>query len=440
VYGSSVQGKSKLMAIVSRTLQYREVLDLLLPCLGIEEQPDHPPVPLLLVVMCEFLFGPGEVEGGGGAKRLVLAAGPRLKVELAQLMERAGVTEASQLVRSSAVERPGRWARINTLLTSRPAVLTELTAAGYSAMQGTLQELLSLPAGSKTFWEDPDISEFLCFPPDSDLHELAPVTQGHLILQDKASYLPALALAPPPDSHVIDATAAPGMKTSSLAALLGRKGTGRVFAFDKNAARIESMKGLLEKFGATNVTCENRDFLLIDPAEPPASQATHILVDPTCSGSGIARPGVEEPVKAVLKTRLRQLAQFQLRVLSHALSFPVAQRVVYSTCSIHQTENENVVAKALELFPDFHLVRALPFWTHRGHAGVFPSSEFCVRAGPDDGTIGFFLACFERGPAPAPPAVPPAETKKRASEPPQHSSKRKKKSKQRPQPVKRFNT
>ncbi|KAJ7347654.1 Putative 28S rRNA (cytosine-C(5))-methyltransferase [Desmophyllum pertusum] len=92
---------------------------------------------------------------------------------------------------------------------------------------------------------------------------------------------------------------------------------------------------------------------------------------------------------------LNQLAKFQLSVLNHALSFPFVKRVVYSTCSVHQQENEDVVEAALKANGDrYTLEHALPPWTHRGMA-VFPGAEKCIRASPDqDYTNGFFVALF----------------------------------------------
>jgi putative methyltransferase len=70
--------------------------------------------------------------------------------------------------------------------------------------------------------------------------------------------------------------------------------------------------------------------------------------------------------------------------------------VVYSTCSIHDEENELVVKKALELGSAFHLVRVLPQFPSRGK-NIIPNGDYCVRTTPEvDHTIGFFVSRFER--------------------------------------------
>lgn len=88
--------------------------------------------------------------------------------------------------------------------------------------------------------------------------------------------------------------------------------------------------------------------------------------------------------------------------LHHALRFPALQRLVYSTCSIHERENEAVVAAVLPAATaaGFHLVDPFPGWHRRGVCGALTNLELCQRLvrtdAYEDGTDGFFVAVFER--------------------------------------------
>ena len=91
----------------------------------------------------------------------------------------------------------------------------------------------------------------------------------------------------------------------------------------------------------------------------------------------------------------------QVKLLSHALAFPAVERLVYSTCSIHAQENEEIIARVL---PHAHqlgyvLGTALPEWPRRGLSGMCEHSDRLLRVDPDhDLTDGFFVALFERTP------------------------------------------
>ena len=102
----------------------------------------------------------------------------------------------------------------------------------------------------------------------------------------------------------------------------------------------------------------------------------------------------EEPVS---RERLNQLSKFQITILKHALRFPSVQKVVYSTCSVHESENEHVVEEVFTQVKDEFLIKHLePDWLERGHEG-YKHADWCLRMSHDTAlTNGFFVACFER--------------------------------------------
>jgi len=120
----------------------------------------------------------------------------------------------------------------------------------------------------------------------------------------------------------------------------------------------------------------------------------HVLVDPSCSGSGMKTRRIADKT-ADLK-RLESLSRFQVKILNHALSFPNVRQVVYSTCSIHEIENEAVVKQVLEFNPAFKIRLALPSWPRRG-LNKHEFGSLCVRTDSKfDKTNGFFVCLFEK--------------------------------------------
>lgn len=116
-------------------------------------------------------------------------------------------------------------------------------------------------------------------------------------------------------------------------------------------------------------------------------QIQAILLDPSCSGSGTASARLDHllPSSAPGRTadfteteRLNKHVAFQKKALAHALSFPEVERIVYSTCSVNQIENEDVVKSVLPLAATcgFELGTPFPKWQRRG-LPVFEGGKHC---------------------------------------------------------------
>ncbi|NXD28704.1 NSUN5 methyltransferase, partial [Spelaeornis formosus] len=425
VYNSGFPHVRQLYALVSETLRYTSVLEKLLDGAALLQAEKKLAPQLAKVLVYDLLFGKG-LKCGGQWKALLRRHRARLEAELARMKVRHKVSRNEDLLApEKAGNAAGEWARarwapcvwnsgglyltclapvasqvpryvrVNTLKTCMDDVIDFFKRQGYTYLgkAASVEELKTL--SGKKFFLDLHLPELLVFPSQTDLHDNLLYTSGHIILQDKASCLPAFLLDPVAGSCVIDACAAPGNKTSHLAAILKNK--GQIFAFDVDPKRVATMNTLLTRAGVTACHLAQQDFLTVDPRDPKYSKVTHILLDPSCSGSGMVTRGPGEEA-APSAERLQALAGFQRRVLSHALSFPALRRVVYSTCSLHQEENEDVVQAVLQEWGlTFRLVTAFPSWPCRGLAGAFFGAESCLRASPAETlTHGFFMAVLER--------------------------------------------
>ncbi|XP_072514449.1 28S rRNA (cytosine-C(5))-methyltransferase [Salminus brasiliensis] len=397
VYDSKFQNIKQLFALVCETQKYSSVLQEIIESTKLLKETKLR-FNLAKVLVYDLLFGRG-LKCGGAWKAMMVKHRSRLQAALARMKVKQKVSRNEDLLPPSVQDANARgiprYVRVNTLKTTMEDVIDYLKREGYT-YQGTASRIEDLSRLSgKAFMVDVHLRDLLVFSAKMDFHDHYLYKAGHIILQDKASCLPAYLLDPPVGGHVIDACAAPGNKTSHLAAIMKNK--GKLFAFDLDAKRLSTMSTLLLRAGVTCQQLANQDFLKVDPLSPEYKEVKHVLLDPSCSGSGmVCLPdgGSEERDGE----RLQALAAFQLRCLNHALQFPQLQRVVYSTCSIHSQENEEVVSACLQKNPGFRLVHLFPQWPERGHV---PLTQ-CLRASTSQTlTHGFFVALLERQSTPS---------------------------------------
>ncbi|RKP12880.1 williams-Beuren syndrome critical region protein 20 copy A [Piptocephalis cylindrospora] len=412
VLNPKVQDKKRMYAIVCETLKYKLVLEDVIEGVGLlkTEKKVNLSKSLALVLCHDLLLtkrGPPKSILMAPAASGVVKNKSRLAAELARLKVRRGVQEISDLLPASvknAVTIP-RYVRVNTLKTTPDHALRHYIRSGYRQVE----------EWSKTVMQDPHLPELLILPSGTDLHADALYVRGDIIIQDKASCFPAFVLNPPPGSSVVDACAAPGNKTSHLVARMNNQ--GKVIAYDLDARRLDLLKRMTGKAGCNIIQAKHGSFLETNPKDEALSQVEYLLLDPSCSGSGIisrldhladVATASQSSSEWEEKDRLVSLSQFQISIIKHAMTFPAARKIVYSTCSVHAQENERVVETILASHPHFILAprsQVLPTWSTRGETksqGNLTDEQLdsLVRAYPDkDRTNGFFVACFIRRPA-----------------------------------------
>ncbi|XP_037100202.1 probable 28S rRNA (cytosine-C(5))-methyltransferase [Syngnathus acus] len=393
VYESKFANIKQLFALVCQTQKFSSILEDIIASTKLLKYTKLK-MPLAKVLVFDLLMGQG-LKCGGSWKALVMKHRSRLQTELALMKVKRKVSRNEDLLASNIREPVGdqlpRYARVNILKTTMEDTVDYLKREGFT-YKGEASKLDDLTLTARGFVKDLHLPEVLVFPPKTDFHDHFLYKAGHIILQDKASCLPAFLLNPPPGSHVIDACAAPGNKSSHLAAIM--KNRGRLFAFDLDAKRLATMSTLMLRAGVTCHQLANQDFLKVDPESKLYGGVEYILLDPSCSGSGMVclqdRTSADPQKDA---SRLASLASFQLRCLNHGLRFPRLKRLIYSTCSVHSQENEEVVTACLQQNPGFRLVPLLPEWPERG----LPPLSQCLRASVNGmRTHGFFVALLER--------------------------------------------
>jgi putative methyltransferase len=352
---------------------------------------------LAKVLVTELLWGKKRLAGESKPVKTILAYEQILKAHLSDVSYNDD-KEVEQ------VDKP-RYVRINTLKISVNEAVEEFRNEGWILKRyadvddylGFLNAVSSL--GPEEFMIDLHVPYLLIFPPKTEFHKHPAYKNGSIILQDKASCLPVHILNPEPGSVLLDMCAAPGMKTTQCAAIIEDK--GKIYATEIGKKRFQTLNKIVESSGATCVDMLNVDVTTLTAKECP--EVEYILVDPSCSGSGITdriEIGQQEPDQH--RNRLEKLAAFQITILRHALTrFPNVKRVVYSTCSVYPEENEDVVRQVLETCTQFKLVPAVELvknkWENFGSSEFGDIGRYCLYARPDiDLTSGFFVAVFER--------------------------------------------
>ncbi|GAB4854496.1 Putative 28S rRNA (cytosine-C(5))-methyltransferase [Ancistrocladus abbreviatus] len=385
VYGPAVRNKKATFALVCQTLKYLPLIKDVLEAAGVLNSKWKRQEELMYIITYDILFGK-EMPSYGTAEKYLLPREGALQSTLARLLVKMKVKRVEDLpsiYQTPDVSKP-RYVRVNTLKLDVESALLEF------GKQYTVQK-------------DDMVPNLLILPPGTDLHDHPLVTSGRVLLQGKASSMVAVALEPQAGWEVLDACSAPGNKTVHLSALMG--GKGKIIACELNIERVKRLMNTIRMAGATNVEVLHGDFLDINIDDPKYSKIRAILLDPSCSGSGTFSERLDHLLPSSMKshttdvdmTRLTKLAAFQKRALEHALSFPSVERIAYSTCSIHQIENEDVIRSVLPLASSygFHLATLFPQWPRRGFP-IFVGAEHLVRMDPVEDKEGFFIALFVR--------------------------------------------
>lgn len=180
---------------------------------------------------------------------------------------------------------------------------------------------------------------------EADIEKLDIYINGEIYLQSLSSMLPPIILQPKENADILDMTAAPGGKTTQMAAISNNK--SHITACEMNNIRIEKLKYNIEKQGASCVYIMQKDSRQIDDF----FSFDQILLDAPCSGSGTLNLEDSNINKYFTTKLIEKTTKSQITLLRKALKIlKPNSEMVYSTCSILEKENEEIVRKAISGF------------------------------------------------------------------------------------------
>lgn len=219
---------------------------------------------------------------------------------------------------------------------------------------------------------------------EKEIQALPMYEKGEIYLQSLSSMLPPIILNPKPNTDILDMAAAPGGKTTQIAALTQNQ--AHITACEMNAVRSQRLQYNIEKQGASNVYVMVSDSRKIDDF----FSFDTVLLDAPCSGSGTLQ--IKEDLKNKFTVSfIEKSTKSQLALLKKAIRIlKSGNEMVYSTCSILGQENENIIHQILketktEIVPIYFAgIESLP------RLPVTIKGTLCIC--PDEFYEGFFVA------------------------------------------------
>ena len=225
--------------------------------------------------------------------------------------------------------------------------------------------------------DDPDLPEAIVLDGPFGIEDSALWTRGQAMGQSRGSMVPARVLDPRPGERILDLCAAPGAKSTHLAALAGNE--AEIVCVELHEARARALRDFGTRMGA------RLDVRVGDGRTVPLEGSFDaVLVDPPCTGLGVlsARPDARWRRRP---EALDELVGLQRDLLARAVELTrPGGRIVYSTCTLLAIENEDAIAAAGVSVGD--LSGGFPRWPHPRLPGAL------LTVPGRDGTDGFFVA------------------------------------------------
>ncbi len=304
---------------------------------------------------------------------------------LKRLTDIVGQSLSSQLEKTFA-ERPTTF-RVNTIKSSKREIMNALDDAGVKVKNVQWYgDAFILQNKSKR-----------------ELMELPIYTEGKIYIQSLASMCPPVVLRPEAGDKVLDLTAAPGSKTSQIAAFMNRE--GELLANDNNKVRFFKLMHNMELLGVPVEKTDWKFTLRMEDGSHLCGEYQNyfdkILVDAPCSAEARFVDGDPKTYGYWNEKKIKEMAMKQRKLLFSAwYALKPGGTLVYSTCTFAPEENELQISKLLERFQaeiemldvkidGLKILSPLKKWKEKEfHPGV----QKAIRILPTSEIEGFFVA------------------------------------------------
>jgi len=304
-------------------------------------------------------------------------------------VERLGDASAEVACEGTSVAPP-LTLRVNQLIATRQGLLDKFAHLGIAASPTTVSPFgISLQEGGIV----------LSLP---GFHE------GAFYIEDEAAQLIPLLLDPQPGDIVLDACAAPGGKSTHLAALMQNRGT--IYAVDRKETRLDLLRSNCRRLGihivmpiVSDIRQPHEWVTIIETAGPRSEKKfsvsnpflDRILVDAPCSGLGVLRRHPEAKWRKVEQTLIRHQALQKQILESVAPRLRPGGVLVYSTCSTEPEENEDVIEQFCRTHSEFKRESIIP-WLPPAAQGFVTEHGALSTVGNRFSMDGFYAARLKK--------------------------------------------
>ena len=234
--------------------------------------------------------------------------------------------------------------------------------------------------------QDGKLNDFLTIDGLKDIENLDLFKEGYFTVQDESAGMASIVLNPLENEFVLDACSAPGGKTTYLAEIMNNK--GKIIAWDIYEHRLNLIKQNYKRLGIDIIETNLNDATIYK--EEYFEKFDKILLDVLCLGIGVIRrkPDIKWQRQ---KEDINEITKIQMKILETCSKYlKKGGELVYSTCSIFEEENQNIIDSFLNKNPEYKISRYENI-TNNVEISKYLVENKYIKIYPNNTNDGFFI-------------------------------------------------